>query len=365
VTAASMSASASSEMAPTKTEEAAKEENGEKAKLEEDAKDVPSSTIPAKKKAKKVKDEDEDEEEPHQASSKKKVKKASNKDADGDEEDGEDATATDGEGELVEDNVVTYVHGKRPLRGRVWRRNGECLRYHCDNSDLEYGVGDAVYVESETPEQPYHICIIEGIKMSKRDAVSVIIKWFYRTSEVPEQVYQLLIQDRHTEHGQGQGHPPTRSKVDIAAMNDPMYRTRELFIAEKAESKNFSVGVLRGKCRVLHCLDIASVKEFRPEDDTFFYTLSYNSETRRLASTQGEIRVGASHQAKLPKFEGEVPLEKRPDPKGEDVSWCPERIHDHDLLMFLRAARSMAAFAAMYDGGSPEDGFTVCVTCVL
>lgn len=29
---------------------------------------------------------------------------------------------------------------------------------------------------------------------------------------------------------------------------------------------------------------------------------------------------------------------------------------DSDLLMYLRAARSMAAFAGMCDGGSPEDG---------
>ncbi len=101
------------------------------------------------------------------------------------------------------------------------------------------------------------------------------------------------------------------------------------------------------------------MKEFEPEDDTFFYTLSYNSETRRLASTQGEIRVGASHQAILPPFEGDLPVEKRPEPTGEDLTWSPDRIHDHDLLMFLRAARSMAAFAAMYDGGSPEDGFQV------
>jgi arginine-glutamic acid dipeptide repeat-containing protein len=42
--------------------------------------------------------------------------------------------------------------------------------------------------------------------------------------------------------------------------------------------------------------DIKAVKEFEPTKDTFFYTLSYNPETRRLASTQGEIRVGASHQ---------------------------------------------------------------------
>jgi arginine-glutamic acid dipeptide repeat-containing protein len=29
---------------------------------------------------------------------------------------------------------------------------------------------------------------------------------------------------------------------------------------------------------------------------------------------------------------------------------------DTDLLMFLRAARSMAAFAGMCDGASPDDG---------
>lgn len=32
--------------------------------------------------------------------------------------------------------------------------------------------------------------------------------------------------------------------------------------------------------------------------------------------------------------------------------------YNHFQLMYLRAARSMTAFAAMCDGGSPEDGFT-------
>ncbi len=44
--------------------------------------------------------------------------------------------------------------------------------------------------------------------------------------------------------------------VDIAAMNDPVYRTRELFISEKTESKSYSVAMLRGRCDVKHCLDI-------------------------------------------------------------------------------------------------------------
>lgn len=40
----------------------------------------------------------------------------------------------------------------------------------------------------------------------------------------------------------------------------------------------------------------------------------------------------------------------------EDQRWKPGYILDGDLLMYLRAARSMAAFQGMCDGGSPEDG---------
>ncbi|KTF94770.1 hypothetical protein cypCar_00033992, partial [Cyprinus carpio] len=69
----------------------------------------------------------------------------------------------------------------------------------------------------------------------------------------------------------------------------------------------------------------------------------------------GEIRVGPSHQAKLPE------LQPFPSPGGQTVTeneelvWMPG-VNDCDLLMYLRAARSMAAFAGMCDGGSTEDG---------
>eukprot|EP00095_Tigriopus_kingsejongensis_P001568 maker-scaffold907_size82601-snap-gene-0.22 protein:Tk01568 transcript:maker-scaffold907_size82601-snap-gene-0.22-mRNA-1 annotation:"arginine-glutamic acid dipeptide repeats protein" len=253
-----------------------------------------------------------------------------------------DGVDGDEEPEVVELNV-----GKRPHHGQVWKnpRNGEYLKYHCSTSQIDYAPGDAVYIESHRPDQPYFICQIQDLKMSKRDTLMVHIKWFYRTSEVPEQVYQLLIQDRHIE-----------AAGSRRLLNEAMYRTRELFISEMTDI--YPASVLRGKCVVHHCMDLKALKEFQPEDDVFFYTLSYNPETRRLASTQGEIRVGASHQAKLPEFKGEVALEKRPEPWGEEITWCPERIHDHDLLMFLRAARSMAAFAAMCDGGSPQDGIS-------
>ena len=151
--------------------------------------------------------------------------------------------------------------------------------------------------------------------MSKKETLSVHIKWFYRTNEVPEQVYQLLVKDRHTEHKTfhknlalaekaasleneaNNGLNGDVKKTKRPKLDDRMLRMRELFVSEATDV--YPVSVLRGKCNVYHAGDIQQVKDFKPIENSFFYTLSYNPETRRLASTQGEIRVGASHQVRL------------------------------------------------------------------
>ncbi|KAJ8360774.1 hypothetical protein SKAU_G00172990 [Synaphobranchus kaupii] len=79
------------------------------------------------------------------------------------------------------------------------------------------------------------------------------------------------------------------------------------------------------------------------------------SPRRRLNSTQGEIRVGPSHQAKLPELQPFPSPGGQPVTEKEELVWMPG-VNDCDLLMYLRAARSMAAFAGMCDGGSTEDG---------
>ena len=240
-----------------------------------------------------------------------------------------------------EDVRQSIVGTKKHSFGKTWKNNkGEYLRYRCYDNNVEYKIGDNVFIESQRPDQPFYICNITEFKKSKRDTFVVVVRWFYRTTEVPETVYNFLIKDRYTEHG-------------MNAIHDPLVKSRELFISNATDQ--FPINVLRGKCAVTHCTDIMAVKQFHPDDDAFFYTLSYNPETRRLASTQGEIRVGTSHQAKLPPWEGEVPPIGRPD-RYEELSWEPGRTHDHDLLMYLRAARSMAAFAGMCGGGSTDDG---------
>lgn len=58
----------------------------------------------------------------------------------------------------------------------------------------------------------------------------------------------------------------------------------------------------RSKCTVTHYQDIFAAQDFQPEQDKFFYILGYNPETKRLATTQGEIRVGSSHQVTVQLF---------------------------------------------------------------
>ena len=380
--------------------------------------------------------------------------------------------------DMTEEDIVTHVIGKKTLYGKVWKlsstpvsntasvdgkdsakKGTDCARYRCYNYGIEYKPGDTVYIEGDSPEQPFYICCIQDIKYNKREAAELNIKWFYRTNEVPELVYQYLTQDRLREHNLFNKEikrklmaakpkeivaTSTNSQSTLLAtasefglpvpkrLDETMLRQRELFSSDI--SHTVSVAVLRGKCSVIQCEDVQDVRQFMPEKDTFFYTLSYNPETRRLGSTEGEIRVGESHQAKLPelktgkkdkdksevaeksnvpenndnkdassssqksssaktikvenikssddggeskkdgnriqvKKEGndgdydeddeEDDFDEEDDRVLEEITWQPGRIHDHDLLMYLRAGRSMAAFAAMCDaGGSAEEGFT-------
>ncbi|CAN0339483.1 unnamed protein product, partial [Lampetra fluviatilis] len=184
------------------------------------------------------------------------------------------------------------------------------------------------------------------------------VKWYYRQSEVPDSVYQLLVQDRHNENGILPCTRVSYSGRDLVIV-DPVIRSRELFISDCIDT--YHASALRGKCGVSHFSDIFAAKDFKAKSDTFFYILGYNPETRRLNSTQGEIRVGPSHQAKLPELlvpPGSLVPDSESGGEGtafEERVWIPG-ISDCDLIMYLRAARSMAAYAGMCDGGLTEDG---------
>ncbi|XP_029435089.1 LOW QUALITY PROTEIN: arginine-glutamic acid dipeptide repeats protein [Rhinatrema bivittatum] len=258
----------------------------------------------------------------------------------------------------------TKKNKKKPAKkkSRYERANNGEITSFITEDELVYRPGDCVYIESRRPNTPYFICSIQDFKLarplgemfrgvhsslicekSKRDHLLMNVKWYYRQSEVPDSVYQHLVQDRHNENDSG------RELV----ITDPVIRNRELFISDYVDT--YHAAALRGKCNISHFSDIFAAREFKARMDSFFYILGYNPETRRLNSTQGEIRVGPSHQAKLPDLQPFPTPDLEVVTENEELVWMPG-INDCDLLMYLRAARSMAAFAGMCDGGSTEDG---------
>ncbi|KAK2141214.1 hypothetical protein LSH36_1139g00029 [Paralvinella palmiformis] len=109
--------------------------------------------------------------------------------------------------------------------------------------------------------------------------------------------------------------------------------------------------------------------EFSPATDVYIFNLDTDEkqflechefirETKRLETTQSEVRKGPNHQASLPDCHQDVAPEDMPESTEdwEDHKWTPTAVQDGDLVMYLRAARSMAAFVGMCDGGSTEDG---------
>ncbi|XP_026515684.1 arginine-glutamic acid dipeptide repeats protein isoform X5 [Terrapene carolina triunguis] len=239
----------------------------------------------------------------------------------------------------------TKKNKKKPpkKKSRYERTDSGEITSFITEDDVVYRPGDCVYIESRRPNTPYFICSIQDFKLSKRDHLLMNVKWYYRQSEVPDSVYQHLVQDRHNENDSG------RELV----ITDPVIKNRELFISDYVDT--YHAAALRGKCNISHFSDIFAAREFKARVDSFFYILGYNPETRRLNSTQGEIRVGPSHQAKLPDLQPFPSLDSDPVTQHEELVWMPG-VNDCDLLMYLRAARSMAAFAGMCDGGSTEDG---------
>ncbi|XP_069774489.1 arginine-glutamic acid dipeptide repeats protein isoform X5 [Narcine bancroftii] len=207
--------------------------------------------------------------------------------------------------------------------------------------DVVYRPGDCVYIESRRPNTPYFICSIQEFKLtessdrcqdlgispeqSKRDHLLMNVKWYYRQSEVPDSVYQHLVQDRQNENDSG------RELV----ITDPVIRSRELFISDYVDT--YHAAALRGKCNIIHFSDIFAAREFKPRPDQFFYILGYNPETRRLNSTQGEIRVGPSHQLHESSYDAGKALQrlvKKPVPKLIEKCWSED-----EMKRFIKGLR--------------------------
>uniref|UniRef100_A0A915PH61 GATA-type domain-containing protein n=1 Tax=Setaria digitata TaxID=48799 RepID=A0A915PH61_9BILA len=100
----------------------------------------------------------------------------------------------------------------------------------------------------------------------------------------------------------------------------------------------------RGKCTIRLIKDIRTLRECDVQSltDIFFSLVSFDPNNSRLASVQGEIRVGGSYQAKLPPMERCSAVD---EPDRDELQWRPGYINEESEHVYKRATRSFRMFA--------------------
>ncbi|PAA62945.1 hypothetical protein BOX15_Mlig027717g1 [Macrostomum lignano] len=266
------------------------------------------------------------------------------------------AASTDTSGDAARKDTAAATSSPPPTpRSRDLRRSGRSRGRSSGPLDdqpashringVEYRLGDCCYAEEPgRPDEPYIIGQLEEMRVSRREAASVRLRVFCRTQDVPDAAYEA------------QG---CRDSMFEGDPRQEEARLRELFLSEARES--LPAASLRGRCRVDRYTDLAAASAgYRLRPDAFYCVFNYSPETRRLSSTRTEIRVGPSFQAELPDCRDEVPqMHPLADEAGrvwETPRWLPGHLEDEELRMYIRAARSLAAFAGFCDLGSASEG---------
>lgn len=128
---------------------------------------------------------------------------------------------------------------------------------------------------------------------------------------------------------------------------------RELFLSREIET--LAATQIRGKCTVTLLNETESLSSYLSKDDTFFYTLVYDSSQKTLLADRGEIRVGSRFQAEVPQRPLEDPSTS--DGRNLDELEILEYTNENDLNeseidSFLMIAKSVGTFARALDHNS-------------
>ncbi|VDK43014.1 unnamed protein product, partial [Taenia asiatica] len=181
-------------------------------------------------------------------------------------------------------------------KGRSDRGNhGDERVQSCVFDSVEYKPSDYVYFE-EADSDCYAIGTIDEIKLSRREKCTLVLKYFWRTFDVPDVSKQALLDRESADKG------------------DPRILARELFITDLQTSIDSSF--LRGKCSVAQFPELINALEsFDPTvEDSFYYVYAFNPESKRLLSIRAEIKIGPAYQATwLPPYRGTHPITHRCD----------------------------------------------------
>lgn len=289
--------------------------------------------------------------------------------------------------------------------------------------------------------KPYMIATITDIRVTPSRQVIIHASAFFRAGDIPENAFHLLWHGRRTKF--------EKQAQDLPLFSSPKMQCRELFASvsdntltaqnsnisnnssntnsnsnsnshdnnssnNKLDSSNinrikesFPASALAGLCNIKHLksFSLNNVKKLKLDNDSFFYILGYNSESKRLITlNSGEVHIGACYewsaeqrglyqqaaipdQQENPHKKGKSSVNDRDDrtpphkrskimtsiyhnsldspaettsarqnqiTEVEELIWEPT-ISNDEYLKYLQHARSLASFAGMCSKGKGID----------
>ncbi|CAD5218313.1 unnamed protein product [Bursaphelenchus okinawaensis] len=225
-----------------------------------------------------------------------------------------------------------YDPKKQKTGFAYYTRDKEDFKCFSDDNRTFYRIGDYVYLEMDA-SSPYVIGKIDSFKMKKassKNTLQVRCTKFFRRDELIADAISLLDSER-ADSG------VVENNFDV--------KSRELFPSESQVTAQ--IGCLRGLCTVLDKSVQFMLENGIQGKDTFFYCMSYTSETGRIAMFHPEIRIGKNHQAEIPKcYSTNTNKVKAHEKDREQLLFEPGRVSEETEKLFVENVKNYRRTAA-------------------
>jgi len=202
-----------------------------------------------------------------------------------------------------------------------------------------YRVGDYVYIDAGA-NNPFGVRRIDELTKSANGNVEVRVMIYVRRCDLPPEILPDA-DDNLKEYWD------KMSKKYPSQVHE-----REVFLTKQTET--ISATQIRGKCQVALLNKAETLFSYIKAEDTFFYSLVYDSTNRSLLEDRGEIKVGSAYQCEVPLTTIKPEEDTRVSSDLEDLCWSPSQsdLKDKQVDQFLFLARSVGTFARAVDEAS-------------
>jgi len=224
-----------------------------------------------------------------------------------------------------------------------------------------YRVGDYVYFETSSTT-PYQIRRIDELCKTATGNVEAKVTCFFRRRDLSSSLIALadkhhaMVEDGLEDTEANKEAPPQvvkeKEKDQLDERKRHQLKCHEVFLSRQVET--LPATHIRGKCSVTLLSDAESPLSYLGREDTFFYSLVYDSAQKSLIADHGEIRVGTRYQVEIfPDLLADGESDGRNLEDLEELVWDVNRAPgDQQIDQLMIISRAIGTFSRALDSTS-------------